>query len=143
MTYEEIHWGLSPQFVTGMKAFTGNAAPIGELIAISYVTDKADEKEVYRHAFDSYYCDDEDRKRGPYLLKAGRGHHAKAPKDLLAVGRAVDFELLDGRRVIASAMWVGADKSGKHIYLVSEQGAPFAIEQRSEGPQMVAGGITG
>lgn len=138
LTYTETHWGTRPSGTTDIKVATGRATPIGSLRAISYVTQKGDEHAVYRHEFTQFDG------RGPYLLKGAKNGKYVISDDippLISVGRVIDFELENGRRILTSGLWVCHDASGDQIWLASHNGVPLGIEERSRGPKMTEHGI--
>ena len=138
LTYTETHWGTRPNGDTPIRVATGKASPVGILKAISYVTQKGDEHAVYRHEFSRIDG------RGPYLVKGAKNGTCEISSDippLISVGRVVDFELEDGRRILASGLWVCHDAKGDQIWLASAKGVPLGIEERARGPKMTEHGI--
>jgi len=138
LTYKSLHWGTDPVRTDEMKVFVGRATPIGEIDAISYVTRKGDEAAVYRHDCESH------EGRGPYLLAADpRGEYEieDPGSDLLAIGRGVDVELIDKRRILLAGLVIVTDKRGNIVCLASRRGVPYGIEQRGAGPYVTPHGI--
>lgn len=119
-------------------------APVGELSAVSYVTDKGGDPAVFRHEFSKHRCERENRRRGPYLLQldpSGEFKIGSGPQNMLAIGQCIDFEFADGRRDFVADCWLATGKSGKHVYLCSPRQVPFAIEERADGPYVTPHGI--
>lgn len=143
LDYEKLHWGTPPDHTTNLSCYSGPCEPIGELSACSYVTIKGDEPDIFRHEF-KRFTDDTGRKRGPFLFKGSRkGKHRpdKPPKQSMAIGRAIDFELKDGRRVLVGGnTFLITNPEGSHVWLAGEE-IPFAIETRDSGPIVTERGI--
>ena len=150
LDYETLHWGTEPKYIEEMLAPVGYGNPVGELVAISYVTIKDGEPTVYRHDFGKYDG------RYHYLLEGtpdGRGKYAfpRPTKDLIAMGRVIDLELADLnepeniRRVYTPFMWVcttRADKNkGGPVILASRFGPIHGIEHRGGNPHVKEHGI--
>ena len=138
LTYEDTHWGDVPLQQFDVRVLGGPSSPIGELKALSYVAQKGGSAAVYRHVFEKH-----GEGRAPYLLEGGGGDYdlGSSVPELIAVGPVVDFELTDGRRVIASNLYVCHSKSGKHVYLASPDTCPVAVERRRAGPIVTPHGI--
>jgi hypothetical protein len=139
LTYEDTHWGDEPLVDFDVVVLGGKARPLGELRAISYVAQKGGEGAVYRHKFETHADN-----RAPYLLTSSSTGEITLGSDippLVAVGPVIDFELTDGRRIIASNLYVCHSGSGRHVYLASPDRCPVAVERRSRGPGVTAHGI--
>jgi hypothetical protein len=148
LSYEDLHWGTQPSYVEELLVGDGSGVPVAELSAISYVTVKEGEPTVYRHDFG--------KKGGrlPYLLDGGRKGNPsirfpKPHKNLLALGRVIDFEIVgeDGveRRVYTPFLWVVTTKAdtskGGPVLLASRFPCRYAIEHRSGDPHVKEHGI--
>lgn len=148
LDYETLHWGTEPRHVEELLVPSGAGLPVGQALAVSYVTVKDGEPTVYRHDFGKFDG------RYPYLLegrKSGKNliPFPKPSKDLIAMGRVIDFELLanDGStyRIYTPFLWVvttKADKSkGGPVLLASRFGPMHAIEHRKGNPHIKEHGI--
>lgn len=129
LTYESLHWGTPPTRNGDVAALTGPAAPVGEIVAVSYATIKDGKPGVYEHKFSEHAG------RRPFLLKKKKGaprirNRAALPDDLLAIGRLVDIELEDGRRFIGCLGWVATDDKGQNVWLVAPETVDYGIEPR-------------
>ncbi len=151
LSYELIHWGTKPRYVEDLFVPAGYGEPVAELVAVSYVTVKEGDPTVYRHAFEKFHG------RRPYLLQSTRSQKRtdyKFPKpgrDLIAMGRVIDFETIDEDgepgRIYTPFLWVvttKADKkSGGPVLLASRfKSTPAcAIEHRNGNPHIKEHGI--
>ncbi len=149
LSYETIHWGTQPRYVEDLYVPAGSGSPICQLVAVSYVTVKEDEPTVYRHDFK--------KKNGrfPYLLEAstksrsGEIAFPKPGKDLIAMGRVIDFETLDEHgeegRIYTPFLWVVTTKAdakkGGPVLLASRFKPIYAIEHRDGDPHIKEHGI--
>jgi len=143
LSYTSIHWGTSPDRVTELTAPAGRARSLGELKACSYVTTKDDKANVFRHVFKKFEDEDEGRERGPYLLQTasdGGFDLGGIPAKTIAVGRALDFELINGERFLCAFCYLVTDKEGKHVWLVGPE-IDCDIERREDGPIVTIRGI--
>lgn len=142
ISYTSLHWGTGPRAQLAHRVpHSQPASPVGELVAISYATRKADEREIYRHAFEL------EGGRGPYLLKLDdEGDYIIGPPPparLIAIGRVVDLELADGGLpILLPGAWVATDPDGERVYITGPTGPEVAIEHR-DGPRVVDAGIVG
>ena len=145
LTYTSLHWGTRPTRVDDMFfVVDDDAEPVGELAAVSYVTDKGGDPTVFRHEFSRHPDPATGQSRGPYLLQVRSGGSIRigsGPSQMAAIGQAIDFELVDGRRIFVSDGWLATGKSGKHVYLCFPEKIPLAIEERSDGPFVTDHGI--
>ena len=126
LSFSSLHWGSHPTRTTDLQAYVGPAQSIGTIKAISYVTIKDDKPDIYRHVFGS---------PKPKLLKAsssGEYRSPKVPSNTIELGRLVDLELVDGRRIILGLTRVVTTASGSEVWLVSSQKIPFAIEHTAK-----------
>ena len=149
LSYELLHWGTKPSYVEKLYVPDGYGEPVVQLEAISYVTIKEGEPTVYRHDFG--------KKDGrlPYLLQAsssGRSGGIKFPKpgrDLIALGRVIDFETVDEDgntgRIYTPFLWVVTTKAdtkkGGPVLLASRFKPTHAIEHRDGDPHIIEHGI--
>jgi hypothetical protein len=144
MDYTDIHWGTNPTEELDLSCPVGKAAVVGELKAASYCTIKADKPDVYEHEFKKFYCEAEKRKRGPYLLKSSKTGEFELPgceNATMAMGNAIDFELVDGSRLVCQAgCFLATNSSGDKLWLVGPN-VPYDIEKRKEGPIVTPRGI--
>jgi len=143
LSYTNIHWGTRPDRETELTVPAGNASPIGEMKACSYVTIKGGEPNIYRHEFERFHDPDEHRERGPYLLKQneqGEFILGGCPASTIAIGYAIDFELVGGERVLCSQAYLVTDKEGKHVWLAGDN-LGYDLERRLEGPVVTERGI--
>lgn len=148
--YAAIHWGTPTEETREMRAPAGTrGTPVAELVAISYLSVKADKPEVFRHAFDKLDG------RGPYLLEAGEGKHRypATPEDIVCLGEVIDLEVIDpdggdNLFVITPFYFVcsttdALTDAGGPVILASPYGADFAIEVRRNQPFIREHGIIG
>lgn len=142
LTYEALHWGDAPTGVEELLVPTGRGKAVAPLVAISYITSKEGKGTVFRHTFE------EEDGRLPNLLlvdPAGRVPLPKASSRLIALGRVIDLELGDGRRVYTPGLWVVttyADAAnGGPVLLASRYGPEYAIEHRNGKPYIREHGI--
>lgn len=142
LSYEALHWGDAPSGVEELLVPTGRGTPVAALAAISYITSKEGKGTVFRHTFD------ETDGRLPDLLlvdPAGKVKLPKASSRLIALGRVIDFELADGRRVYTPGLWcvtTYADSGqGGPVLLASRYGPEYAIEHRGGNPHIREHGI--
>jgi len=152
LSYELLHWGTPSRYVEKLYVPEGIGAPTIQLEAISYVTVKDGEPTVYRHDFG--------KKEGrfPYLLVATTGRPKKGEeliefptpgKDLIALGRVLDFETLDEEgnkgRIYTPFLWVvttkAEKKKGGPVLLASRFKPSYAIEHRDGDPHIIEHGI--
>ena len=119
-----------------MVCLSGSVTPVGRLDAVSYVTKKGDQSEVFRHDFD---------RPGPILFREGTGDveldPSDVPDEMFAIGRLVDLEMEDGERLVLPGLWVSTDKDGEHVWLTGPKACDYAIERRRGGPIVTAHGI--
>ena len=143
MDYSSLHWGTGPTEEMELTCPKGSARIVGELKACSYATVKAGKPDVYRHAF-KRFNDDSGNKRGPYLLKLSKNGEYTLNgciDDTIAVGRVVDFEMIDGEvYVLHVGCFLVTDKDGNHLWLVGPR-VPYDIEKREDGPIVTVRGI--
>lgn len=134
LTYQDIHWGSSPDRTSTMKAATGSAKAGVVLRACSYVTVKDGEAQIFRHTFG--------RSR-PRLMAVGSGEEQvdAPPSNTLAIGRAIDLETSQGRILLGAGCFFATDEQGERVYLVGTRGVPYAIEQKDQGPHVTTRGI--
>ena len=142
LSYEALHWGDEPTGVEELLVPKGKGRPVAPLVAISYITSKEGKGTVFRHTFD------ETDGRLPNLLlvdPAGRVPLPKPSSRLIALGRVIDLELANGRRVYTPSLWVVttyADAStGGPVLLASRYGPEYAIEHRGGNPHIREHGI--
>lgn len=146
LDYRTLHWGTEPTHVEELLVPQGFGSPVAEVKAISYVTIKEGEPTVYRHDFSRQDG------RYPYLIEASEGSRdsdsisfPKGGKDLIALGRVIDLELSDSRRVYTPFLWVvttKADKSKGGPVLLASRFAPLhGIEHRNGNPHIKEHGI--
>ncbi len=147
LDYKTLHWGTEPTHIEELLVPNGFGLPVGGLKAISYVTVKEGEPTVYRHAFTKQ------EGRYPHLLEACEGGRTRdcidfprASKNLISLGRVIDLEFDDGRRIYTPFLWVvttEADKKRGGPVLLASRFAPIhAIEHRKGNPYIVEHGIT-
>ena len=132
-SYTDIHWGTKPTSSIDLNCpkFLSNKV-LGNIVYASYVTVKGDKVNIFRHKFD----------KGTRLLKAGKkGIKNEIPKHTISIGRAIDFELDTGERVIlpASTFFVCNNK-GSLVWMVGRD-IPYDIEKREDGPIVTIRGI--
>lgn len=136
LSYTSLHWGTKPNHIDNVTCAKGSAKSIGKLRACSYAAVKANKSDIYRHEFEG----------DTHLLKADpRGEYklTGCPKDVIAIGRALDFELSNNERIIIGGIsWFVTDKNGKHVWLVGQQ-IPYGIEYSLIGPFVTNNGIEG
>ena len=147
LSYSSLHWGTRPTRKNDLLAYVGPAKTIGTIKAISYVTTKDGQPDIYRHVFGS---------PKPKLLQAsssGEYRSPKVPSNTIELGRLVDLELLDDgdkeevkyplarvikklpaalNRIIIGLTRVVTTASGSEVWLVSKQKIPFAIEHSAK-----------
>ena len=125
MKYEDIHWGERPSGKRSMKVASGSGANLGSIRAISYASRKGGSWSIYRHEVEAH--------DGRYPRLVGDGGMTvkirEPPKDLIALGRAIDLELSDDERIFLSGFFVVTDMKGDHVYLASDDEIPLQIEQ--------------
>lgn len=145
LNYTDLHWGTRPgRELTGKSLRSGNGRSIGTMRTVSYTTVKGT-PEVWEHKFSIAGG------RRPYLLEATRrGAHELGPgvdsAKAVTLGRVVDVEMTDGRRIILPFYWVVTDQDGSSIWLSSDGRFPAEVqfEQRaSGGPRVTVRGIEG
>ncbi len=145
LTYETLHWGSKPgRPLKGRLAVGGPARNEGTMRKVSYTTVKGT-PEVWEHPFDVV------RGRRPRLLTYDRrGRHRIVrnrfdPRKEVTLGRVVDVEMTDGRRILLPFYWVVTDDEGSSIWLsIDGRFAPRAqFEQRAGGPIVTVRGIEG
>lgn len=146
MRYEQLHWGTQPTGIETMR-WLGEvpAVAVGELAAISYASVKASEPTIYRHEFEPH------EGRLPRLLEHRPGGRLRTPSldagDKVELGRVIDLELVDGRRVATPFLRVVTDGDHGHVILASRFDPIYAIEHRGSGrgmrPFVTARGIEG
>ena len=127
MRYEDVHWGDAPDRDTEMVYLAGcRVRPIGEVLAVSYVTSKDGKPGIWRHEFEPH------EGHYPRLMRedpnGGEELPAPAKEPLIAIGVCIDFELVDGRRVFASQCWLATDPNGECVRLASPYELPFGLE---------------
>lgn len=133
VTYEDLHWGKKPaRGEIDVKQVVGPTKVVGEIKAVSYASDKGERGKIYRHEFERHDG------RGPYLLiEADDGAddviRIENPTPVAhELGRVVDFELTDGRRLVVGGAFLGANPDDGTLVVVSERGVPYQIEQRAD-----------
>ena len=142
LSYEALHWGDAPTSVEELLVPTGRGSRIAPLSAISYITSKEGEGTVFRHTFE-----ETDGRLPDLLLVDGKGsvRLPAASSRLIALGRVIDLELADGRRVYTPYLWVVttyADAgNGGPVLLASRFAPEYAIEHRKGNPHIREHGI--
>jgi hypothetical protein len=53
----------------------------------------------------------------------------------------LDFEMADGRRILVGGAYLATDETGDHLAIVSEEGIPYALEDRRNGHYVTGDGI--
>lgn len=136
ISYTSTHWGTPPLYNENASCAFGPSVSMGLLVACSYATVKGGDAEVYRHKFESDTHLLQLRKGGDFNLKS-------CPSSVIAIGRALDFELIGGERVIiGGASWFVTNESGSHVWLVGFD-IPYGIEYSSGGLFVSDYGIEG
>ncbi len=141
LTYEALHWGDAPTDIRRLVVADGDrGARIERLVALSYVTSKRGNADIWRHAFE----------HDAWLLWLERGGRYTAPRtsgELLALGRVVDIELESGKRIVPGELWVCADavETPSPVLLAAPAPLRYAIEHtqvpRGIVPHVTAHGI--
>jgi len=137
LSFTGLHWGDRPRRRFRGQVYTGPARSIGAIKALSYATRKDGRATVWRHQF---------HPPGPDLLTADPAGSERAtppPQDTIEVGRLVDVELADGRRVIYGMAHVVTSKAGSALWIVSEHAPTLAITTRDVDYQVTVRGIEG
>lgn len=136
ISYTSIHWGTSPLYNDKASCASGLAISVGLLAACSYATVKGGKAENYRHKFESDTHLLQLQKDGDFMLKV-------CPSSVIAIGRALDFELVGGERVIiGGASWFVTNETGSHVWLVGSN-IPYGIEYSRSGLFVTNHGIEG
>lgn len=139
--YVDLHWGQKPPHATlvAVKSATGSVRQLGEVRAISYVTDKGEARDVYRHVFDKHDG------RGPYLYEAvdgeGDARLENPTPELVELGELVDLEMADGERIIVADAMIGTPRDGHDLAIVSAAGCPLQLEPRPDAHVVTPDGI--
>lgn len=128
LRYEHIHDGDKPQWEQKMTLATGKGHGIGPVASISYAKKAGETTEIYSHQLKSH-----DGRR-PYLVADhGSGPVVEIeppPKDLQALGRAIDCVLSSGERILLGGLYVVTDDHGEIVMLASPFDVEVQIEQR-------------
>lgn len=140
LTYQDIHWGLSPTQTLEMKVWPygqSKVATIGRCARISYRSEKGGEWRTFEHAFETNPLVLVPSSTGETLPEA-----RPVPDDMIAVGWLVDLVMDDDRRIVIPGYIVATDTAGSSIWLAATGGQPLvALEQKTHGPIVTPRGI--
>lgn len=145
LDYAAIHnlggkGGRPARGVVNGKVLYGSTTPIGEIVAVSYASDKQENGKVYRHEFEKTDG------RGPMLLmedESGSARVPNAPGELVELGHLLDFELANGERVIVAGSQLAISSDGQRLVINSGRGVPLQVEQRQGAHVVTEHGIEG
>lgn len=140
LTYQDIHWGLSPTQTLDMKVWPyggAKVATIGRCKSISYRSEKGGEWRTFEHVFETNPMVLVPSSSGEKLDEA-----RPVPSEMIAVGWLVDIVMDDDQRVVIPGYIVATDAKGSSIWLAATGGQPLvALEQKRSGPVVTPRGI--
>jgi len=124
LSYEDIHWGDSPDFTQSMKAFLGPGMVWKQVKAITYSALKGGDEDLWRHVFEV----------PTHLLvySAGGSSVNKPPQKTTTLGRVIDFEASSGGKIITSTLWLVTGESGSGAWLASPHEMPVQFDNPEE-----------
>jgi len=133
VSFTGFHWGDAPHRRLSVRCVAGRAKSAGEIAAVSYATTKDGKANIWRHEF---------KAPRPELLvveRQGDREPETPPEHTIEVGRLVDLELADGRRITQGLGYLCTSRSGSGLFVgveapviptIAIAGGGFAVEDR-------------